>query len=94
MGADRRIADRVRVNTKTVRYYESIGLVPQPPRTAAACRICGAEDVARWASSGRRNAWGLGLEEIREVLRLRDAGTAPCEHVRGMLSRADRSVGG
>ncbi len=30
--------DRVGVNPKTVRYYESIGVLPQPARTASGYR--------------------------------------------------------
>ena len=32
------LADAADVNTKTVRYYESIGLMPEPPRTPSGYR--------------------------------------------------------
>jgi DNA-binding transcriptional MerR regulator len=86
------LADRVGVNTKTIRYYESIGLVPQPPRTDAGYRIYGAEDEARLVFIKTAQHLGLSLEEIREVLALRDAGTPPCEHVRGMLREQIRTI--
>jgi DNA-binding transcriptional MerR regulator len=86
------LADRVGVNTKTIRYYESIGLVPQPPRTGAGYRIYGAEDEARLVFIKTAQHLGLSLEEIREVLRLRDAGSTPCEHVRGMLREQIRTI--
>jgi DNA-binding transcriptional MerR regulator len=86
------LADRVGVNTKTIRYYESIGLLPQPPRTDAGYRVYGAADEARLVFIKNAQHLGLSLEEIREVLALRDAGTAPCEHVRGMLREQIRTI--
>ncbi len=86
------LADRVGVNTKTIRYYESIGLVPQPPRTDAGYRIYRAEDEARLVFIKTAQHLGLSLDEIREVLTLRDAGTAPCDHVRGMLREQIRTI--
>lgn len=86
------LADRVGVNTKTIRYYESIGLLPQPPRTDTGYRIYGGEDEARLVFIRTAQHLGLSLEEIREVLALRDQGTAPCEHVRGALREQIRTV--
>jgi DNA-binding transcriptional MerR regulator len=86
------LADRVGVNTKTIRYYESIGLLPQPPRTDAGYRVYGAEDEARLVFIKTAQHLGLSLEEVGEVLELRDAGTAPCEHVRGMLREQIRTI--
>jgi DNA-binding transcriptional MerR regulator len=79
------LAERIGVNTKTIRYYESIGLVPPPPRTSSGYRIYGPADEARVGFIKAAQHLGLSLEEIREVLALREAGGAPCEHVRRML---------
>jgi DNA-binding transcriptional MerR regulator len=79
------LAERLGVNTKTIRYYESIGLVPSPPRTSSGYRIYRREDEVRVAFIKAAQHLGLSLEEIREVLALREAGRAPCEHVRDML---------
>jgi DNA-binding transcriptional MerR regulator len=86
------LADRVGVNTKTIRYYESIRLLPQPPRTEVGYRVYGAQDEARLVFIRTAQHLGLSLEEIREVLALRDAGTAPCEHVRGMVREQIRTI--
>lgn len=79
------LAERVGVNTKTIRYYESIELLPQPARTASGYRIYGADDEARLVFIKTAQHLGLSLDEIREVLALREAGTAPCEHVRAIV---------
>jgi DNA-binding transcriptional MerR regulator len=86
------LAGRVGVNPKTIRYYESIGLLPQPPRTDTGYRIYGGEDEARLVFIRTAQHLGLSLDEVREVLALRDQGTAPCEHVRGTLREQIRTI--
>jgi DNA-binding transcriptional MerR regulator len=41
------IAERVGVNPKTIRFYESVGVMPEPPRTPAEYRDYEEEDVTR-----------------------------------------------
>lgn len=86
------LAERVGVNTKTIRYYESIALLPQPPRTDAGYRIYGPDTEARLVFIKTAQHLGLSLDEIREVLALREAGTAPCQHVRGVLREQVRTI--
>lgn len=39
------VARRVGVNPKTIRYYESIGLLPEPARTTSGYRDYGPDDA-------------------------------------------------
>ncbi|SDY78363.1 DNA-binding transcriptional regulator, MerR family [Modestobacter sp. DSM 44400] len=87
------LGDRVGVSTKTIRYYEGIGLLPQPRRSDNGYRAYGPEDEARLAFVKTAQQLGLSLEDIGQVLALRGAGTAPCEHVRGMLREQIRGIG-
>lgn len=75
------LADAVGVNPKTVRYYESIGLLPEPARTTAGYRDYGPEDVDRLAFVRRAVELDLQLDEVAEVLALRDRGERPCDYV-------------
>ncbi|MDP9023263.1 MAG: heavy metal-responsive transcriptional regulator [Actinomycetota bacterium] len=75
------LADEVGVDPKTIRYYESIGLLPEPPRTAAGYREYGPEDVDRLGFVRRATELDLRLDEIREILALRDRGMRPCDYV-------------
>lgn len=75
------LARRVGVNPRTVRYYESIGLLPDPDRTPAGHRIYGNDDVERLAFVRRAADLELTLDEIAEVLALRDQGRPPCDFV-------------
>jgi DNA-binding transcriptional MerR regulator len=79
------LAARAGVSPKTVRYYESLGLLPAPPRSPAGYRLYGPADGERLAFIARAKALGLALAEIREVLDLHDAGAQPCERVVAML---------
>lgn len=71
---------------ETIRYYETIGLVPAPPRTAAGHRIYGASHVARLRFILRARALGFSIEEIRGLLALVDGGTPTCA---GMKQRTE-----
>lgn len=74
-------AERVGVDARTIRYYESIGLLPEPVRTDAGYRDYGPEDVERLAFVRRATELKLQLDEIREILALREAGQRPCDYV-------------
>ncbi|MEX0658386.1 MAG: heavy metal-responsive transcriptional regulator [Egibacteraceae bacterium] len=75
------LAARVGVNPKTVRYYESIGLLPAPARTDAGYRVYGEDDIDRLAFIRRAQRLELALGEVREILALRERGERPCGYV-------------
>ena len=79
------LADRLGVNPKTIRYYESIGLLPEPERTASGYRDYdeGAVDQLTFIRTAQR--LGVTLDEVKEILGLRERGEAPCAYVRGVL---------
>ncbi len=73
------------LNPKTIRYYEQIGLLPAPRRTPSGYRLYDDSDRQRLWFIGKAKAIGLTLEEIREILELRQNGVQQCEHVLAML---------
>lgn len=75
------------VSTKTVRYYESIGLLVEPGRTASGYRNYDPGAVERLRFVREAQASGLTLTEIASVLELKDAGATSCEHTRALLQR-------
>ncbi|MTV27940.1 heavy metal-responsive transcriptional regulator [Nitriliruptoraceae bacterium ZYF776] len=81
------VADELGINTKTIRYYESIELIPAAPRTSAGYRDYADEDLDRleFIRTGRR--LGLSLDEIRQILQLRERGEQPCAYVVDTLHR-------
>lgn len=79
------LAQQVGVNPKTVRYYEGIGLLPAAERTSAGYRIYGDGDLERLGFIKAAQRLGMRLDEIAEVLALREADQRPCDYVRGVL---------
>lgn len=75
------------VSTKTVRYYESIGLLAEPARTASGYRDYGHDVVERLRFVRDAQASGLALAEIASVLELKDTGAASCEHTAALVQR-------
>lgn len=74
------------MTSKALRFYEEHGLLPAAKRTANGYRDYTSETINRLDFIRRGRAAGLSLAQIREILFLRDAGRAPCTHVRDLLS--------
>lgn len=75
------LAERTTVPTKTIRYWESEGLLPEPDRTASGYRDYDNEAVGRIGFIRQSQTAGLTLAQIRQILDVADDGTPPCEHV-------------
>ncbi len=77
------------VPAKTIRYYEEIGLIPQPARGENNYRQYDEPDVERVRLVAGARRLDLSLEEIREILALRDRREAPC---RVLLERLEHKA--
>jgi len=66
---------------ETIRYYEQIGLLPEPPRTAGNYRDYAAEHVSRLTFTRRARELGSSIEQIRALLTLADDREQSCEAV-------------
>jgi DNA-binding transcriptional MerR regulator len=86
------LAAQFDLNTKTIRYYESVGLLPEPPRNESGYRQYDTDDVDRLGFIRRAQQLGLSLDDIREILSFRDDGQAPCGHVVTLLQRNARDL--
>jgi MerR family transcriptional regulator, copper efflux regulator len=89
------LADAAGVNIHTVRYYESRGLLPKPPRTGSGYRMYGLEDVKRLRFIKRAQELGFTLEEIGELLELRvepGAGQAVRSHTAVKIDEIDGKI--
>ncbi len=83
---------QVGVDPPTIRFYESVGVLPQAERTPAGYRTYGSADADRLRFVALARSLGLALDDIREILGLRDRGEAPCAYVRDLLDRQAESV--
>lgn len=72
---------------KTLRYYGDIGLLPPKGRTPAGYRLYGQEAIERLRFVRNAQNLGMSLNDIRQILRITDAGGIPCEHVLSVVGR-------
>ena len=69
-------------NIETIRYYERVGLLPAPGRTAGGYRLYGPDHLKRLTFIRRARALGFSLAEVRRLLTLSDQRRRPCADVR------------
>lgn len=72
------------VNLETIRYYEKIGVMPAPARTAAGYRMYGPDHLKRLNFVRRGRQLGFSLDEIRGLLRLVDGHAHTCAEVKAL----------
>ena len=70
---------------ETIRSYEREGLLPQAPRSEGNYRIYGPEHVERLAFVRHCRSLDMTLDEIRVLLRFKDAPQAECGEVNALL---------
>lgn len=80
------VATNLGLNPKTIRYYEDIGLLPEPKRTLSGYRQYSAPDVERIDFIRRARTLELSLDEIGEILSFRDQSEAPCPYVMHLVA--------
>jgi MerR family mercuric resistance operon transcriptional regulator len=81
------LARRTGCNLETIRYYEKIGMMPDPPRTASGYRVYDTGHVSRLRFILRARELGFAIEEIRGLLALVDGGTQTCAEVKERTER-------
>jgi MerR family copper efflux transcriptional regulator len=81
------LAERAAVSAKTIRYYESIGLLKEPPRTESGYRDYGDPAAERLGFIREAQATGLSLSEIASVLELKESGQRSCSHTAALIDR-------
>jgi len=79
-------------NLETIRYYENIGVMPEPPRTSKNYRAYDDTHVARLRFVMRSRDLGFTLEEIRDLLGLVDGRAGTCADVQILATRHISSV--
>ncbi len=79
------LSQRTNLSAKTIRYYEEIGLLPPPKRLPNGYRDYEETAVSRIKLVAGARTLGLTLDDIGEILALRDRREAPCRVVLEML---------
>lgn len=86
------VSRRLGLNRQTLYFYERIGLIPSPQRTTAGYRLFSEEDVERLDFIVRAKSLGLTLDEIKEILALKDGRSLTCQIVHDLLSKKVREI--
>ena len=82
-----KLAERAGTSPDTLRYYERIGLLPEPDRSPSGYRLYDDSVAELVGFIKRAQRFGLRLEEIRELVDVRERGMCPCGHTRVLLER-------
>ncbi|TCD16227.1 MerR family transcriptional regulator [Oricola cellulosilytica] len=77
---------RTGVNIETIRYYERIGIMPEPDRTAGGNRQYDHDQLKRLSFVRRSRELGFSLEEIRALLEMVDRDDFTCGEVHALTT--------
>src|SRR5260370_26878770 len=88
------VAQQTGLTVDAIRFYEKEGLLKRPPRSEGGFRLFRLEDVEALKFIRNAQELGFSLQEVREILVLRDHGVEPCEHVRELVEQKLASVRG
>ena len=85
-------AQQTALSPKTIRYYEEIGLLPAPDRLENGYRNYSEADVARARLVAGARRLDFSLDDIQEILDLRDQRIAPCRVVLDLLEEKANEI--
>lgn len=74
------------VKIETIRYYERIGVMPAPDRSAGGSRLYVLQQVKRLHFIKRSRELGFSLDDVRRLLLLADGGQS-CGEVKALTDR-------
>lgn len=79
------LAERAGTTAPTIRYYESIGLLPLADRPTGTQRRYGAADLTRLTFIRRCREFGFPIDQIRALVTLMDDPTSDCTDAREIV---------
>lgn len=80
------------MNTETLRYYETIKLMPKPKRKESHYRYYDEIDLRRLLFIKRAKELGFTLNEIKELLNLRIESSATCGDVKHLAEHKLKDI--
>ncbi|MDU0315330.1 MerR family transcriptional regulator [Phycicoccus sp. M110.8] len=84
------VAERTGLSLRTIRHYEEVGLLPGTQRSAGGFRLYTEEAVARLLLIKRMKPLDFSLEEMRDLIELRDRLASPRLSARTRAALLDR----
>lgn len=86
------LTSELKLNPKTIRYYEEVGLVPEPRRGESGYRLYSEHEMERLRLVKRAKLLGLSLAEIKEIVEYAISGRCGVTEVR-LLSLLEAKLG-
>ncbi len=86
------LAEQTGVPTKTIRYYEDVGLLPMATRQPNGYREYREADVDRLKLVAGARRLDFSLAEISEIIDLRDRRIAPCGVLLDLLNQKAEEI--
>src|SRR5688572_11168958 len=81
------LAKRSGCSVPTVRFYESIGLLPPAVRASNGRRSYGWPDVTRLSFVRRARDFGLTVDQVRSLMALNTGSDADCQPAKELLGK-------
>jgi DNA-binding transcriptional MerR regulator len=81
----RELSERAGVPTKTIRYYEEIGLLPRARRGSNGYRVYDERDVERLKFIRHSRGMDFALEDIAEIMAFREREELPCDFILSLV---------
>ena len=87
------LAELTSVSTRTIRYYEELGILPAPPRTPAGTRRYPRDYVFYVEGAKILKQLGFGLDEIADPGRFALTGASASAQTQAILQRRQTELG-
>ena len=90
----KQVAENTGLPSRTIRYYDRIGLVAADERSAAGYRLYSREEEGKLRFVRRAKALGFSLEDIRGLLEAADRGCCDevVPHVEALLAKKVKEI--
>ncbi len=82
------------VRAKTIRYYESIGLIPEPPRRESGYRDYGLPDIETLKFVQRARNLGFTIKDVSDLLNLWNDKNRASSRVKELTQRHIQEIEG
>jgi MerR family Zn(II)-responsive transcriptional regulator of zntA len=81
------LSKKLDMNPKTIRFYEDIGVIPKAERNVSNYRIYTQNDVKRLGFVKKARELGLTIENIKNIMSIREKGNLPGNEVVDLLEK-------
>ena len=81
------LAKQTGLTTKTIRYYEQRGLLPEPQRSPSGYRLYSEQAAQRLEFIQKAKRLGLSLDDVADILTLHSKHQPTCIHVLALLDQ-------